>query len=99
MPIIRLKEIVAMSDEDRATKLYDLRAELARIQTMINAGGRVDNGSRVRELRKVIAQILTIQNEEKLGIRKAAAQPAPKAEKPAKKAVAKQKEPEEKTSQ
>ena len=98
MPIIRLKEIVAMSEQDRATKLYDLRAELARIQTMINAGGRVDNASRVRELRKVIAQILTIQNEEKLGIRKAAAQPAPKAEKKSKKAANK-KEPEEKTSQ
>jgi large subunit ribosomal protein L29 len=89
MPIIRLKEIAAMSTEDRANKLYDLRAELARIQTMINAGGRVDNASRVRELRKTIAQILTIQNEEKLGIRKAPAQPEKK-EKPAKKAANKE---------
>ena len=71
MPIIRLKEIASMSIDDRAAKLYDLRAELARIQTMINAGGRVDNASRVRELRKTIAQILTITNEENLGIRKA----------------------------
>lgn len=98
MPIIRFKEITAMSAADRTIKLYELRAELTRIRTMINAGGRVDDSSRVRELRKVIAQILTVQNEEKLGIRKAAAQPEPKAEKPAKKAVAK-KETKEKVPQ
>ncbi len=96
-PIIRIKEIVAMSDADRELKLYDLRAELARLNTMINAGGRVDNSTRVRQLRKAIAKILTIQNEEKLGIRKAAEQP--KKEKPAKKAAAAKKESEEKPSQ
>ncbi len=99
MAIMRLKEIVSMSPQDRAQKLYDLQAELARIKTMINAGGAVENPTRVRELRKVIAQIKTIQHEEQLGIRKAAEQPEKKAEKPAKKAAAKKKEPEEQTSQ
>jgi large subunit ribosomal protein L29 len=70
MAIIRLKEIRGMSSEDRIKKLVDLRAELARIRTMVNAGGAVENPTRVRELRKTIAQILTIQNEDKLGIRK-----------------------------
>ncbi len=77
-----------MSPEDRANKLIDLRAELARIRTMINAGGAVENPTRVRELRKTIAQILTVQNEDKLGIRKSAEpekKPKKKAEKPAKK--------------
>ena len=54
---MRIKEIVAMSSEDRAAKLVDLRAELARIRTMINAGGAVENPTRVRELRKTIAQV------------------------------------------
>ena len=58
-----------MSSEDRAAKLVDLRAELARIKTMIKAGGAVENPTRVRELRKTIAQILTVENEKKLGIR------------------------------
>jgi large subunit ribosomal protein L29 len=98
MAIMRFKEITALSPADRELKLYDLRAELARLRTMINAGGAVDNPTRVRELRKVIAQILTVQNEEKLGIRKAAEQPVKKAEKPAKKAAAK-KETKEKTPQ
>lgn len=69
MAIMRIKEIVSMSSEDRMAKLVDLRAELARIKTMINAGGAVENPTRVRELRKTIAQILTVENEKKLGIR------------------------------
>jgi len=93
MPILRVKDIVSMSAEDKTNKLYDLRAELARIRTMINAGGAVENPTKVRELRKAIAQILTVQNEEKLGIRKTS---EPKAAKKAEKPKAK-KQPKEKT--
>ena len=69
MAIMRVKEINALSTEDRAKKLADLRIELARIRTMVNAGGAVENPTRIRELRRTIAQILTIENEKKLGIR------------------------------
>ncbi len=96
MPIVRVKDIVSMSAEDKTNKLYDLRAELARIRTMINAGGAVENPTKVRELRKAIAQILTVQNEEKLGIRKTSEpKAAKKAEKP--KATKAKKQPKEKT--
>jgi large subunit ribosomal protein L29 len=84
MAIMRLKEIVALSQQDRALKLYDLQAELARIRTMINAGGAIENPTRIRELRRTIAQILTIKNEKNLGIH----QPAVEAKKPAKPAKA-----------
>jgi large subunit ribosomal protein L29 len=70
MPILRLKEINNMSSEDRTKKLSELRAELARLKTMIRAGGAVENPARIRELRKAIAKILTIENENKLGLRK-----------------------------
>jgi len=70
MPILRLKVIKSMSTEDRAKKVSDLRAELARLQTMIRAGGAVENPAQIRELRKTIAQILTIENEDKMGLRK-----------------------------
>jgi large subunit ribosomal protein L29 len=69
MAVLRIKDINAMSSEDRAKKLSELRAELSRIRTMISAGGAVENPSRARELRKAIAQILTVENEKKLGIR------------------------------
>jgi large subunit ribosomal protein L29 len=86
MAIMRIKDIVSMSSEDRAAKLVDLRAELARIRTMINAGGAVENPTRVRELRKTIAQILTVENEKKLGIRQVVVETEKKPKKKAEKA-------------
>jgi large subunit ribosomal protein L29 len=78
---VRIKEIVDMTSDERTKKLMELRAELARLRTMINAGGAVENPTRVRELRKTIAQILTVENENKLGIRKTAAEPEKKPKK------------------
>ncbi|MGQ9460682.1 MAG: 50S ribosomal protein L29 [Candidatus Bathyarchaeaceae archaeon] len=64
MPILRIKDIRAMSSEERREKLVELRTELARLKTMVKAGGSIDNPSRIRELRKTIARILTIENEQ-----------------------------------
>jgi large subunit ribosomal protein L29 len=97
MAIMRIKEIVAMSSEDRITKLVDLRAELARIRTMINAGGAVENPTRVRELRKTIAQILTVENEKKLGIRQVIVEAEEKPKKKTAKAQSAKKAPAKKT--
>jgi large subunit ribosomal protein L29 len=64
MPIIRLKDIREISSEDREKRVMELRTELLRLKTMVKAGGAVDNPARVRELRKAIARILTVENEE-----------------------------------
>ena len=71
MPILRVKEIRDMPSEERIKKLNELRTELLRLKTMIKAGGTIENPARIRELRKTIAQILTIENEQELGLRKA----------------------------
>ena len=84
MPILRVREIRGMSAEDRDKKISELRAELARLRTMVRAGGAVENPARIRELRKAIAKILTVENEDKLGLRK-------KEEKPEKKKSEKEK--------
>jgi len=65
MPILRIKDIQAMSPEERREKLVELRTELARLKTMVKAGGSLDNPSRIRELRKTIARILTIETEQR----------------------------------
>jgi large subunit ribosomal protein L29 len=65
MPILRVKDIRAMSSEERRKKIAELRTELVRLKTMVKAGGSVDNPSRIRELRKTIARILTIETEER----------------------------------
>jgi large subunit ribosomal protein L29 len=61
---MRKDDIRATSSEDRRKKVIELRTELVRLKTMVKAGGSIDNPSRIRELRKTIAQILTIDNEE-----------------------------------
>lgn len=66
MPILRKKDIRDMSFEDRSKKVVELRTELVRLKTMVKAGGAIDNPSRIRELRKTIARLLTIDNEERL---------------------------------
>ncbi len=68
MPILRIKEIREMSSDDRLGKLDELRTELLRLKIMVRAGGTIENPSRIKELRRTIAQILTIENEQKLGL-------------------------------
>jgi large subunit ribosomal protein L29 len=54
-----------MPNEERMKKLGELRTEIQRLKTMIKAGGTIENPARIRELRKTIARILTIENEQK----------------------------------
>ena len=67
MAILRLKDIRDMSSEKRKEKVTEFRTELARLKTMVEAGGSIDNPTRIREIRKTIARILTIEAEEKRG--------------------------------
>lgn len=65
MPILRIKEIRDMPHEDRMKRLNEFRTELLRLKTMIEAGGTVENPARIKQLRKTIAHILTIESEPK----------------------------------
>ncbi len=64
MPLIRVNEIREMTPEARDAKLQELRTELTKIRTMIKAGGSIENPGRAKVLRRTIAKILTIINEE-----------------------------------
>jgi large subunit ribosomal protein L29 len=66
MPVIRLKEVRDMSSEERRRKVTELRTELVRLRTMTEAGGSIDDTSRVKHLRKAIARILTVERETEL---------------------------------
>jgi large subunit ribosomal protein L29 len=65
---MRIKEIRDMSSEERTKRLGEIKIELTRLKTMIKAGGTVENPARVKELRRAVAKLLTIENEEKLGL-------------------------------
>ena len=69
MPFLRLKEMREMSPEKREEKLIELRTELRKVTSMSKAGGSIDNPSIMKELRKAIARILTIQCESGLKAR------------------------------
>jgi len=64
LPVVRMKEVRDMTSEQRQQKLEELRTELSKMRTLINAGGSVENPGRVRALRKSIAQLKTVMNEE-----------------------------------
>lgn len=62
MAVLRKREIGQMLPEERTKKISELRAELTTIRTQVKSGGTVENPARVRELRKTIARLLTVQN-------------------------------------
>lgn len=62
MAVLRKREINQMLPEERKKRVSELRAELTTIRTQVRSGGTVENPSRVRELRKTIARLLTAQN-------------------------------------
>ena len=64
MPVIRVDEIREMNPEQRQQRLEELKVELSKIRTLIKAGGSVENPGRVKTLKKAIAKIETVINEE-----------------------------------
>ncbi len=62
MAILRKREMKQMLPEERKKKILELRAELTTIRTSVKSGGTVENPSRVRELRRTVARLLTAEN-------------------------------------
>jgi len=61
MPILRKREISQLLPEERHKKLRELRTELAKMRTTVESGGRMENPARIRQLRKTIARLMTIE--------------------------------------
>lgn len=69
MPFLRLKEMREMTPEKRLEKLEELRTELSKLRAMNNAGGAIENPSRIKEVRRAIARMMTLQNERVVGVK------------------------------
>ncbi|MBS1263132.1 MAG: 50S ribosomal protein L29 [Methanonatronarchaeales archaeon] len=63
MAIIRISEIREMTPNERAESLQDLSNELLRERASAAAGGMPENPGRIRELRRTIARIETVERE------------------------------------
>ncbi len=64
MALLRTKEIREMTPEARDAKLKDLRDELLHERGVAAMGGAPHSPGQIRALRKNVARILTIANEE-----------------------------------
>ncbi|MFX1236545.1 MAG: 50S ribosomal protein L29 [Promethearchaeota archaeon] len=65
MKLITAQEIRAMDNRERQRKLKDLKEELMMLYSMQTGGGLSDNPAKAKSLKKQIARILTVINEEK----------------------------------
>jgi large subunit ribosomal protein L29 len=65
MAILKTQEIREMKPEERNKQVKDLTNELLRERAIVAAGGAPESPGRTRELRRAIARIKTIINEEK----------------------------------
>jgi large subunit ribosomal protein L29 len=65
MAIFRMDELRNMSDEEISEELRKLVSELVRERGLVTAGGAPEKPGRIRELRRTIARIKTVQRESK----------------------------------
>lgn len=63
--VLKASEIREMDERERMRKLNDLREEMMLLYSMQTGGGLSDNPAKAKMLRKQIARILTVMNEEK----------------------------------
>lgn len=65
---MKVNEIRDMSADEQTQKLQSLKEELFNLRFQ-HATGQLENPMRLREVKKSIAQVKTIQRERELGIR------------------------------
>ena len=64
MTVLHPEEIRDMTPAEREAELEELETELLNDKAVKAAGGAPENPGRIKELRKAIARIKTIQREE-----------------------------------
>lgn len=69
MAYVKPEEVRKMNADDRFKTLTDLRKELQHERGVAAMGGSPPSPGKIRQIRRQIARILTIQHEERLGIR------------------------------
>lgn len=66
MPGMNAKEIRKLTPAERKKKLNDLYNEMSTIRIESATGGGTENPYRIRNVRKAIARILTIEHEKEM---------------------------------
>jgi len=69
MSIFRIEDIRKMSEKERREELENLISDLLRERGVVATGGASENPGRIKEIRRTIARIKTVESEIKKGIR------------------------------
>ena len=65
MAIFKIDEIRNMSEEEIAEELRKLESDLVRERGIVVAGGAPEKPGRIKDIRRTIARIKTVQTERK----------------------------------
>ncbi|MEK6943144.1 MAG: 50S ribosomal protein L29 [Nanoarchaeota archaeon] len=63
---MKIKELRTLNDQAVEAKLLDLKKDLMKVNSQIAIGTIPKNPSRVKEIKKIIAQIHTIRKEKEM---------------------------------
>ncbi|MBU4201914.1 MAG: 50S ribosomal protein L29 [Candidatus Altiarchaeales archaeon] len=64
MAILRAQELRGMNDEELDKHLSELRLEYMKIKGVLSSGGIPEDIGKAREIKRTMARILTIKNED-----------------------------------
>ena len=65
MAIFKIDEIRNMNADEVAEELHKLESELVRERGIVTAGGAPEKPGRIKDIRKTVAKIKTVQMERK----------------------------------
>jgi len=66
MAILKAAEIRKLSLEERNKKMTDLQLQLIKFRSKILTGGQLESPGQIKEIRRTIARIKTINHEDML---------------------------------
>lgn len=66
MAILKASEIRKLSKDDRDKRMHELQLLLIKYRSKVLAGGELENPGLIREIKRTIARIKTINHEEYL---------------------------------
>lgn len=64
MAILKMKKMRELSEKERKEKLTELRLEVSKDMAAAEVGGTVKSPGRIKEIRRTIARLMTIENEQ-----------------------------------
>jgi len=63
-----MKEIRNLNPDQRKAKLEQYRSKLMHVKAMLSSGGSIDDPGQIKDIKRTIARLMTLEREAELGI-------------------------------